>query len=179
MTVPSPRPIIITGFMAAGKSTVARALARRLNCQMIDLDEIIAEREKRTVHALISDEGEERFREAETDALRVVLGVKALRVIALGGGAWTLERNRALIAEHDCFTVWLDAPFELCWRRITRVGRNRPLARDLSGARRLYDERRPLYGLAALRVRAAEGRSPHQVATEILRALRGRGSAGG
>ena len=86
----------------------------------------------------------------ETSALRIVLKNKTWRVIALGGGAWTLESNRALIAEHGCFTVWLDASFELCWRRITTEEDTRPLALDRRGAHQLYDWRRPLYELAAL-----------------------------
>jgi shikimate kinase len=102
MTSPAPQRIIITGFMAAGKTTVAKALARHLSCQMIDLDRIITEREQRDIPALIRDEGEARFRQAETLALRVVLKNKMWRVIALGGGAWTLESNRALITEHNC-----------------------------------------------------------------------------
>ncbi|HEV7842800.1 MAG TPA: shikimate kinase, partial [Pyrinomonadaceae bacterium] len=134
------RRIVITGFMAAGKTSVAQALARRLDCRIIDLDYLITERERRSVPALISDEGIEQFREAERRALGVVLEMNRARVIALGGGAWTIEENRTLIAGHDCFTVWLDAPFELCWQRITGSEEVRPLAQDRESARRLYDE---------------------------------------
>ena len=170
-TTPAPRRIVITGFMAAGKTTVAKALARHLNCQMIDLDEIIIEREKRDIPALMRDEGEARFRGAETLALRVVLRNKMWRIIALGGGAWTIESNRALIAEHGCFTVWLDASFELCWKRITSEEDTRPLAPDRRSAHRLYDERRPLYELAALRV-FVDDKNPDEIASEIVNALR-------
>ncbi|MBC7908882.1 MAG: AAA family ATPase, partial [Pyrinomonadaceae bacterium] len=110
--------IILTGFMCAGKTTVAHALARRLDCRLIDLDEFIATREGRSISAIISEDGEAKFREVETRALQDALEESAARIIALGGGAWTLERNRAALAEHDCMTVWLDAPFELCWQRI-------------------------------------------------------------
>jgi shikimate kinase len=172
MTVHTRRRIIITGFMAAGKTTVARALARQLDCQMIDLDETIAEREKRTVATLIRDEGETNFRESETLMLRIVLENKTWRIIALGGGAWTLERNRALIAEHDCLTVWLDAPFELCWKRITSEKATRPLALDRKRAHQLYEQRRPLYELAAAHVRV-ESKSEDEIALEIISALQG------
>ena len=165
------RRIVITGFMGAGKTTVAKALAAHFNCRMIDLDYIITERERRSVPALISEEGEERFREAEHSALRVVLEMNRARVIALGGGAWTLRANRALITEHDCFTVWLDAPFELCWQRIIESEAVRPLARDRETAQRLYDERRAVYALAEMRIKADAERSAEALAAEIVSAL--------
>lgn len=173
MSARPQRRIVLTGFMGAGKTSVAAALARQLNCRAIDLDEIIARREKRSVAALIRENGEAQFRETETQVLRLMLEQGTARVIALGGGAWTLERNRALITAHDCLTVWLDASFELCWKRITRTREDRPLARNRRSTRQLYDERRPLYELAALRVESNEGRSANAVATEIARALQG------
>jgi shikimate kinase len=165
------RRVVITGFMAAGKTSVATALGSALDCRVIDLDYIISEREKRSVPSLINDEGEAGFREAERRALDVVLKMNRARVIALGGGAWMMAENRALIARHNCFTVWLDAPFELCWRRITHSEEMRPLAQDRETAQRLYLERRPLYALAELRVSATEGRSVEDLAAEIIAAL--------
>jgi shikimate kinase len=163
--------IVITGFMAAGKTSVAQALARRLDCRMIDLDYLISERERRSVPALISDEGVEQFREAERRALGVVLEMNRARVIALGGGAWTIAENRALIAEHNCFTIWLDAPFELCWQRIIESEEVRPLAQDRESAERLYGERRPVYALAGLHIYATQGKSIEDLAGEIIKAL--------
>jgi shikimate kinase len=170
MTTSSKR-IFITGFMAAGKTTVAASLAQRLNCRMIDLDHFISEREGRTAQQIIDEDGEARFREVETAALREVLDDDAARVVALGGGAWTIEQNRALIAEQDGLTVWLDAPFELCWQRMKSGGEVRPLARDREQAQRLYDERRSLYKMADLRVQATNERSAEDVAAEIVHAL--------
>jgi shikimate kinase len=168
----SIRRIFITGFMGAGKTTVAASLARRLSCRMIDLDHFIAEREGRTPQQIIDEDGEARFRQLETSALREVLSDdSAAYVVALGGGAWTVEQNRALINEHDGFTVWLDAPFQLCWQRIRSGGPARPLARDREKARRIYRERRPIYALATLHVRATKERSAHDKATEIADAL--------
>jgi shikimate kinase len=163
--------IVLTGFMGAGKTTVAAALARRLNCAFVDLDEMIERAEQRSVPALIREEGEAQFRVIETLCLRRVLEEQAARVIALGGGTWTLSENRAFIIEHDGFAVWLDAPFELCWQRIKDAEGERPLAQDIDAARRLFDERRPVYELAALRVAIKADRDPDEVASEIVRAL--------
>lgn len=165
------QPIIITGFMGAGKTTTANALARRLACSMIDLDQLIEEREGRTPQVIIDQDGEPRFREIESEALRDALAIKTARIIALGGGTWTIEQNRALIKEHGAFTVWLDAPFELCWQRITRGNLSRPLARNLVSARRLYDERRAFYDQTTLRVMVSEEKSADAIAAEIFDAL--------
>jgi len=164
------RPIVITGFMGAGKTTAAAALAERLGCGAIDLDEFIAGREGRTAQTIIDEEGEPRFREIETEALRAALQTDAC-VIALGGGAWTIERNRALVAEHGGLTVWLDAPFELCWERIESCVQTRPMARERGQAERLYRERRAHYSRASRRVEVKDGMSARQIAELIVRTL--------
>ncbi len=109
------RRIIVVGFMGCGKTAVAEALARRLGCAMVDLDSFITDREGRSPAEIIVQDSEPQFREIETRALKVVLEEDAARVIALGGGAWMVDANRALVARHDCLSVWLDAPFDLCW----------------------------------------------------------------
>jgi shikimate kinase len=168
------RRIVITGFMGAGKTTVAHALARLLECAALDLDELINVREGRTPRQLIDEDGETVFREAETRALASALESNAARVIATGGGAWTLGRNRALARAHDCLSVWLDAPFELCWQRVGGVDDERPLARDRENARRLYDERLAAYQLAEVRVRVTSGLGVEEVAAEIVAAVKER-----
>jgi shikimate kinase len=161
------RRIVLTGFMCAGKSTVARALAARLDCAMIDTDAALVERARRSIQAIIEDDGEARFRQIERDTLRDILERDGARVVALGGGTWTMAENRALIAAHDCLSVWLDAPFELCWRRIADSADARPLARDRDRARELYEARRAAYELASLRVGVTETRSAEDTAAEI------------
>jgi shikimate kinase len=167
------RRIVLTGFMCAGKTTVARALAALLGCAAADTDARVVAREGRRVEAIIDGEGEARFRQLERAALREILehdgDAGGARVIALGGGAWTIEETRALIAAHDdCLTVWLDAPFELCWRRIINsADAARPLARDRERARELYAARRAAYALAAVRVGVTEARSAEDTAAEI------------
>lgn len=207
----APRIIVIAGFMGAGKTSVACALARLLGCGMIDLDRLICERHGRAPHAIIEQDGEQHFRQLETRAFEHALKragdeTKASQdeasetetsypaqreashgrasmmmkrgeyfIVALGGGAWTIERNRALAVEHGAFSVWLDAPFELCWHRITTQAGDaadaRPLAREREQARSLYDARREFYALASLRVGVAEGASVESLAAEIAAAV--------
>jgi shikimate kinase len=165
------RRIVLTGFMCVGKTTVARALAASLNCASLDTDEAIVARARRSIASIIEEDGEARFRQIETGVLRVCLENRDARIIALGGGTWTLAENRALVAAHDCLTVWLDAPFDLCWQRIANTRDTpdaRPLARDRDHALALYTARRDLYGLAQRRVEMGEGRSAEDMAAEIV-----------
>jgi shikimate kinase len=160
------RRIVIIGFMGCGKTTVAEALAERLGCAKLDLDSFITDREGHTPAEIIVQDSEPSFREIETRALKAVLEEHAARVIALGGGAWTIEANRALMAQHDCLSVWLDAPFEVCWERILISATVRPLAPDRESARMRYDSRRADYGTARLRL-TTSNKLPDDLATEI------------
>lgn len=163
------RRIVIVGFMGCGKTTVARALAERLECEMIDLDSFITEREGRSPAEIIRADGEPFFREIESLALSNVLQHRNIRVAALGGGTWTIPANRTLIALHNCLSVWLDAPFDVCWKRIaTSSNAVRPLAPDHESAQRLYELRRENYQLAAARIPVNESDAPEVLADRIL-----------
>ncbi|HEY3024915.1 MAG TPA: shikimate kinase [Pyrinomonadaceae bacterium] len=165
------RRIIITGFMGSGKTTVAEALANRLGCHMIDLDSFITRHESRTPAEIIEHDGEAAFRDIETVHLRHLLEKTDAQVIALGGGTWTFETNRELVTRFPGLTVWLDAPFELCWHRIqgTSVSgkRVRPLAPDRESARQLYERRRASYELAAFKVELGGNEDADIVAAQI------------
>ena len=167
----SNRRIVIVGFMGSGKTTVAEAVAHRLDCHTIDLDSFITEREGRSPAEIIEQDGEPAFREIETRALHDVLEKDEARVIALGGGTWTIQANRALVAQNNCLSIWLDAPFELCWQRITAGGNKnkaRPLAPNRESALRLYESRRASYGLANKRIPVNSADTIETVVEEIL-----------
>lgn len=138
--------------MGCGKTRVARELARRLDVVMIDLDEQIVERTGRSPAQLIVEEGEALFRAIESETLAEVLHNGNAKVIALGGGAWIQPLNRELIDRYDCLSIWLDAPFELCWTRIENSEEDRPLGRSREQALALYEQRLPVYELAHLRI---------------------------
>jgi len=145
-------PIVITGFMGCGKSRVARELALRRNVVMVDLDDWIRRRVGRSPAQLINEDGERAFRAIETKALRELLQSGEAGVIALGGGAWIEEGNRELIDQFGCTSIWLDTPFEICWRRIAASEEDRPLGRTREEAEARYDRRKPIYALAQLRI---------------------------
>src|SRR2546421_3060847 len=164
------RRIVILGFMGCGKTTVAKELARQLDCNFTDLDSFITASHGRSPAEIIQGDGEASFRELETLALRDVLQDRNLRIIALGGGAWTVPANRTLIALHDCLSVWLDSSFELCWRRISTSGKTvRPLAPDLDTAKERYESRRADYALAELRLPIDDATTTETLVDQILR----------
>lgn len=146
------KPVVITGFMGCGKTHVAREVAQRLDVAMADLDERITQNTGRSPAQLIVEEGEAAFREIESATLREVLQNGDAKVVSLGGGAWIQETNRALIAEYGCTSVWLDVPFELCWSRIESSDEDRPLGKTREQAFALYEQRRPIYQLADVRI---------------------------
>lgn len=157
--------------MGSGKTTVARELAHLLKCEWADLDQLIKQHEGREPAEIIELEGETVFRDIETRMLRKVLDLKSREIVAAGGGAWTIPRNREQIREYQALTIWLDAPFELCWKRIEKMDEVRPLARSRQMAQDLFEERRPIYELAELRILVNEGQTGVEIANNIVAAL--------
>lgn|SRR5574341_130565 len=162
------RRIVILGFMGCGKTTVGQELARELQCVFVDLDDFITKREGRSPAEIITADGESAFRELETLALRDVLQDRSAGVIALGGGTWTVPANRTLIALHDCASVWLDLPFELCWERIISASTARPLAADRDAAKKRFDGRRHDYALAERHIAIGNEHTVEQLVKQIL-----------
>ncbi len=140
--------VVLTGFMGVGKSSVARHLANMLRSKKIDLDTFIENNEQRRIAEIIDSDGEARYREIETNNLKEVLNASDIKVLSLGGGAWTTEENRELLKKHDFTSVWLEATFDHCWRNIAFSRKDRPLARNKEKARKLFEERQKVYCLA-------------------------------
>jgi shikimate kinase len=160
--------LVITGFMGCGKTRVGRALAELLDLRMVDLDDVITEREGKSPAQLISQEGETVFRPIETAVLRSLLDSGAADVIALGGGAWIQEANRKLIEQYSYRSIWLDVPFAVCWDRIETSGEDRPLGKDRDQSRALYERRRPVYQLAHVRINVEPNESFADLISRIM-----------
>lgn len=149
--------VYLVGFMGAGKTSVARALARRLGWRMADIDEMIERREHQTVADIFAKKGEPYFRAAERAVLMDQLASRHV-VVATGGGTFVDPQNRAVINQ-DGASVWIDVPFERLLARVPADGR-RPLAADRAEFERLYLLRRAAYEQAQLRLDASRSTIP-------------------
>ena len=142
----------LVGFMAAGKTSVGRALARRLDWRFVDIDELIERQEHMTVAEIFARHGEPYFRAAERAVVADQLNARHV-VVATGGGTFVDPQNRAAIRS-DGVSVWLDAPLERVIARMPADGR-RPLAGDRADLERLFAGRRLAYEQAHVRLDAS------------------------
>lgn len=136
--------LILVGLMGSGKSSVGRRLAKRLGMPLIDLDDYIVAKAGKSIPEIFAGQGEEAFRDMESEALKEVLGQSA--IIATGGGAILREENRALMKRHPP-VIWLKASPEFLAERIDGDS-NRPLiaaGETLKKLQALAEVRYPLY----------------------------------
>ena len=156
--------IYLVGFMAAGKTTVARALSARLGWRVEDVDELIEARERRPIADIFAKQGEPYFRGVEREILKLLLPLRHV-VVATGGGTFMDAENRAAM-NLDGLSVWLDVPFELLLARLPADGR-RPLAADRTQMERLFGVRQAAYAQAHVRIDAG-GAPAEEIAEQIL-----------
>lgn len=161
-----PHKVYLVGFMGAGKTTVGRALARRLGWRFEDIDVEVERREGQTIADIFRLRGEGHFRAAERVALQACLGVPDT-VVATGGGTFVDPANRAAMLA-DGVVVWLDVPLSRVLDRMPTDGR-RPLAASRADLESLYHARRAAYQLAHLRLDAATASSEELVEVLIHR----------
>jgi|GraSoiStandDraft_58_1057296.scaffolds.fasta_scaffold482628_1 shikimate kinase len=163
------RAIFLVGFMGSGKSSVGQELARRLRWDFLDLDAQIESRESLTIPEIFRNHGEPGFRLVETRALcELTEALERDTVVALGGGAFAQEKNRALIRHWPA--VFLEAPVDELWRRSSEEKDIRPLRKDREQFAELYAERLPSYRQAAVAVETA-GKDLVSICAEIESAL--------
>jgi shikimate kinase len=169
--------VALTGFMAAGKTTIGRTLGSLLRWRFIDLDCEIERRSKLPIHEIFAIHGEPHFRQLEADVLRSVLEqASAPTIIAVGGGTFVQSQNADRLRGRGVHVVFLELAVEKLLERCRAAGQRsaqnpRPLAADAEAFCSLYSERLPSYRKAELIVNT-EGKPAEQVAREIVAALR-------
>ncbi len=165
-----PRKLIcLTGFMGSGKSTAAGLLARQLGWQHVDLDKRITDATSLGIPEIFSRMGEPEFRRIEHEQLRRVVGESVEsqkpRVVSLGGGTISQPVNLAMLRETGAVLIWLQCPIEELLLRCATVT-DRPLFRDETSFRMLYQQRLPAYESADYRVDSSG--EPARVVEQIL-----------
>jgi len=163
------RLVCLTGFMGAGKSTVARLLARQTGWEHVDLDKRIVDSTGLSIPEIFSRSGEPAFRQIETEQLARVLGETAevgkRRILSLGGGTTVQPQNRDLLREYQATLIWLDCDVDELLRRCAQIT-DRPLFRDEAAFRALYEQRLPVYRLSDFRVESDV--EPQRIVEQIL-----------
>ena len=144
--------VALVGMPGGGKSTVGRHLARRLHFSFVDTDDVIRQQVGCPIARFFEEEGEDRFRDIESNVLRVLLSQASDqgRVIATGGGIVLREDNRRLLSS-EAVPIYLRAGPEELFRRV-RHDRRRPLLQvqdPLAKLRDLFSMRDPLYRATA------------------------------
>ena len=122
-TIDEQYNIYLVGLMGAGKTTLGRALAKRLDYQFVDSDHEIEARTGVRLTTIFEIEGEEGFRKREAQVIAELATYKR-RVVATGGGAVLRQENRDQLRSSG-FVIYLDVPLSTLWER-TRRDRSRP-----------------------------------------------------
>lgn len=168
MTTAFPDNIYLVGLMGAGKSTVGRLLARRLNKRFVDTDYEIEKRNGVAIPVIFEIEGEDGFRRREQEVLTDLVAERGL-ILSTGGGIVLRPDNRELLHQHG-LVVYLNARPELLADR-TKHDRSRPLLNvedPLSRLRELHAVRDPLYRMVAHVIVDTGRGAPQQVVQAIL-----------
>jgi shikimate kinase len=162
------RPLLLTGFMGSGKSSVGRVLAQRLGCPFVDLDSEIVSNAGRSINDLFAQDGEQAFRTLERACLKTVLG-GGISVVATGGGVVISDENRCLMRSQG-LVVNLAVSLRQVLERLHGAS-DRPLfagSNAPNSVKLLMDAREQFYADADIRI-DTDGKSVEDVAAEILR----------
>jgi shikimate kinase len=176
MSAGTPEPdrhLVLVGLMGAGKTTVGRICAQRLERAFVDTDDVVAALAGMTVPEIFATFGEEHFRELERQAVADVCATPAALVVACGGGVVIDAANRKRLGDAG-FVVWLRADVDVLSARCGD-GEGRPLlaAGAPASLARLSVLRDPLYEAVADVTVGTDERAPEEVATAVLDAYCG------
>lgn len=165
------KTVVLVGMMGAGKTAVGRSLATRLGVPFLDSDHEIEVAAARTIAEIFERDGEEFFRDKESQIISRLL-VEQRGILSTGGGAFLASQNRKEISDKGV-SVWLDADLDLLWARV-RHKDTRPLLRTpdpLARLTEIYEERMPIYRQANLTVKANKRYSIEKMVDRVIEAL--------
>ncbi|MEM7725088.1 MAG: shikimate kinase [Cyanobacteria bacterium P01_A01_bin.45] len=162
--------IYLIGMMGAGKSTIGRLLAEKMSYGFVDTDDLIVKATSKNISQIFAEEGEEAFRQLESDILQELCAYTKL-TIATGGGIVLRTLNWSYL--HHGLIVWLNAPVDLLYNRLAQDN-TRPLLNDVDPKGKLQsllEERKALYAQADLRIDISEQETPEEVTNKIIAAI--------
>ncbi|MGB2225803.1 MAG: shikimate kinase [Polaribacter sp.] len=168
--------IVLIGYMASGKSTIGKILAKELNLSFIDLDHYISDREQMSIPEIFTQKGEIYFRKIETKYLLEVLKKEQEFILSLGGGTPCYGNNMEIILNSDAASVYLKASIPTITERIRTGKRKRPLVAHLSNeelpefiGKHLFE--RQFYYLQSNHSITVDGKQKYEIVDDLLKAL--------
>jgi shikimate kinase len=163
------KSIILIGPPGSGKSTIGRALSRKLKISFTDTDDLIENRTGISISQIFIDKGEPWFRELEREVLQAELA-KINGVLSLGGGAPLSELAQEMLRKVDAAVIYLNVSLATAAPRVG-FNRDRPLLlNNPRGAwQEMMDKRRPIYESLATNVVKVDERAPKDIVDEIVR----------
>lgn len=165
----SVKNISLVGFMASGKTTVGKQLAKRLGFEFVDTDDLAEKLEGRTISSIFENSGEEYFRNVESGILGEVLSESG-KIISTGGGIILREEN-IMALRGNSVVVWLKANRDTILKNLKRSDDKRPLMKQCEAEERIdsiLTPRLDKYKRAAHITVDVDGKSPANIVSEIL-----------
>lgn len=164
------RSIFLIGMMGSGKSSTGPILAEILKYKYVDLDVLIEKLTKKTIDKVFSEEGEEYFRDLETQCLQEIIKLPSV-VVSTGGGVVLKKENWGILRQG--IIVWLDINKEIVLNRLNSKDNIRPLLKGNIDIKyqEIFQARKDIYAQADLRVEI-NNEGVKNVAEKILNALK-------
>ncbi|MDJ0730883.1 MAG: shikimate kinase [Crocosphaera sp.] len=159
--------IFLVGMMGTGKTTVGQKLAQRLNYRFFDTDVLIERVAQRSINDIFATQGEETFRQLETEVISE-LAACTKSVIATGGGIILKPINWSYL--HHGLIVWLDASVPILTKRLAK-DKSRPLLQETDLNLKLHsllEQRQSLYAQSDLQIIIDEHQTPDDIVEQIL-----------
>ena len=159
---------ILIGPPGSGKSTVGKALAKKLGINFVDTDTLVEGKSGRKISDIFVESGEEVFRDLEFEALTLALKERDC-VLSLGGGAPIPARSQAALTGSEYSIVFLDVSLSVAAPRVG-FNRDRPLLLGNPRAQwqSLYEVRRPIYEKLATKVIKVDSMSIEEIVNAIV-----------
>ena len=163
------RSIFLIGMMGSGKSSTGPILAEILKYKYVDLDVLIEKLTKKTIDKVFSEEGEEYFRDLETQCLQEIIKLPSV-VVSTGGGVVLKKENWGILRQG--IIVWLDINKEIALNRLNSKDNIRPLLKGNIDIKyeEIFETRKDIYAQADLRVEI-NNEGVKNVAEKILNTL--------
>ena len=165
------KPIVIVGLMGAGKTSVGKMIAKKLNLTFVDSDSEIVKSAGCSVVDIFSIYGEKEFRRVENKIINRILSDDKIKVLSTGEGAFIIDDVRKL-TKQKAITIWLKADLQLLIKR-TSFKDTRPLLLNYDSTeilKKLIEERYPIYANADITVETKD-EPTYKTVQNVLKAL--------